>query len=213
MDGDGGERENDEGLHWQEMIVDPNLTIDEIITGHYNAFGMNDGPLTKKTHGVKERFTNEMRDLDMKISYATTNLSRYQALCKHFVPEQRQHADPKIYKRFPILVFGTYSAFWLYHFAWFFAFFEYPSVQFILSMVLLWQMHLWSHYLYMIPLPQVFAPYSCAMMPLQWHCEILNVVQQNTFSGITDMKKAFFTLLTRIAIASVTSLVSRKLKV
>lgn len=196
---------------WEQMLVDPNTPVSEIIMGHYQQYGMQDGPLTKKTtQGVRERLTNEMRELNMKTSHATTNLRRYQVLCCHYVPEERHQAEPKTYKRFPLATFGTKLAFWIHFYGWIFAFLQNPSAQFVVAFLFLWYLHLWSHQLYMTAIPELMIPYSCAKMPIQWHCGILNAVQNNTFTGIHDMRKAIIALFVRTFVSWVTTAVSRK---
>lgn len=199
--------------YWSSLITEGNLTPSEIINEHFELFGDNSGPLTSgKCSGAKDWMTAVMRGLRMKCTHAQTNLKRYSFLCHHFVRTQQHKALPKTYHSFHVKIFWKDMRFWRFFFGWFFAVFAYPSVQFAMSMVILWYMHSLSHHLYMVPIPQLLAPYSCVKMPFQWHCGILTFVQSNTFSGLYDMKKTALVLFMRIILDFMTSLLSRKLK-
>lgn len=199
--------------YWSLMIMEDKLTPSEIIKEHFELFGDNSGPLTSgKCSGAKDWMTATMRGLRMKCTHAQTNSKRYAFLCHHFVRTQQHKALPKTYHSFHVKIFWKDLRFWRFFFGWFFAVFASPSVQFATSMAIMWYMHSISHYLYVVPIPQLLAPYSCAKMPFQWHCGILTFVQSNTFSGLHDMKKTAMVLILRIILRSITAMLSIKLK-
>ena len=148
----------------------------------------------------------ELKRLNMKSSLASTNTLRYQWLCQHYI--QLEDAQPENYHNFP-LKFILYLRFHLHFFSWVFTIFENATVQFILSCVMLYYAHKWSYLLYYRKIDFLYVPYSCVDFPLQWHCEILNSVQNNTFTSIMEMKKTFVVLLTRLLLDYVAKLVSR----
>lgn len=199
--------------YWQEAIRDPTLSVKKVIKDHYEYFGDREGPIqTSRCHGAKAWMNEELRKLRIKVSRADSNSARYDLLCFHYVEQLQHRASPSSYHVFHYKTFWYHIRFWKFFYFWFFTFFEYPTVQFIIAMGIMCQLHALSHTLYMMPLPQIYAHYSCVQMPFQWHCEYLVFLQNNTFNGLQDMKKTAMTLLFRVALAQVTYFVSKKVK-
>ena len=199
--------------YWQEAFRDGTRSVENVIKDHYEFFGSREGPIqTSRCQGAKAWMNEELRKLRIKVSHADSNSARYDLLCYHYIDELRSQASPSSYHVFHYKVFWNHLRFWRFFYFWIFTFLEYPTVQFIIAMGIMCYVHAISHTLYMTPLPQIYAPYSCVQMPFQWHCEYLVFLQNNTFNGLQDMKKTAMTLLFRVALAQVTYLVSKKIK-
>ena len=176
-----------------------------LLYAHYTHYGLLDGPFTKSTFvGVREWMENEMKTLHMKYSKATTNKTRYIWLCEHYFTPNT--ANPENYHRFPVAMWSQ-ARFYRHHFGAIFGFVQNKTVQFIASMYSMWWLHKFSHEVYMIPLPQLKHAYPCHEVPTQPLCEILTFVQQNTFSGIKDMRKTVVTLVLTSFIGYIAKLV------
>lgn len=193
---------------WSKRLADTRGQFDEaLLRAHYNQFGAHDGPFTSSQFiGIREWFRTHMRALRMKESNATTNLTRYEWLCQHYFVEERSSANPMNYHQFPFGKFYTYPRFYKHFFSSIFSLFDNKFVQFILAMILMYQLHYWSHALYMVPMEVFKMHYPCAEVPTQPLCEILTFVQQNTFEGIHDMHKTLVTLFTTMFVSKVMSM-------
>lgn len=194
---------------WSRKLAETQGKFDvNLLREHYDQFGAHAGPFTSSHFiGVREWFRTHLRALRMKESNATTNLTRYEWLCAHYFIEERQFAEPQNYHRFPYTTFYMNIKFYKHFFATIFDVFQNTTVQFILAMLLMYQLHFWSHALYMMPIEVLKMHYPCAEVPTQSMCEILTFVQQNTFNGIRDMHKTVVTLVTTMFISKVMSLV------
>ena len=203
--------------HWEKRIASISKsqddTIASIIEDHFKFFGISDGPLTMTTtRGAKEWMQNEIKNLNMKHSQATSNATRYKWLCHHFVDSEKKNADPSNYKSLP-MAFAFHIRFYKHHFQTTFRFFMNPNIQFLLAMYLLLCIHSWSYQLYSTEIPALYIPYSCVKMPFQYHCEFLNFLQRNSFDGIMDMKKTFMVFATKMMIGFFSNLILTKKKI
>lgn len=210
---------------YKTLIADPQASVRQVILQHYEQFQRNGVLPDARLVGAKQFLEKGTSLLGIKYDYQRSNRQKYDVLCKHFVPEEQKNADPKAYRKFPILHFWWSPKFWK-HFVlgtWFVRpvlwFLQQQVVQGLIALALILTMHQWSHKLYFVPIKtnvavlDLFLPSdTCFDKPMQPFCKVLTTIQQNTFDGMEDMTKTFWTMATQLFVSSFVSFIARFVK-
>lgn len=180
------------------------VSMQEFLQKHHSLYGLNSGPLTESQtiKGLRNFFQDELRKISMKSTLATNNQTRYQWLCQHYLPGEQPNANPEHYHKFPFHQQWKNPKFYLYFFSTFFAILENSNTQFLLAIILVYLLHMWSHELYMRPIhPFILAP--CYKFPIQPGCSILNFLQQSTFNSIEETYKTFTVFAIKLILGAI----------
>jgi len=179
----------------EEFVVPLALTT-QVVCDLWERWG-DDCPLAfSTTKGARQVLDTFLRTSRMKVANLD-NTERWRRVVRNCVPAERHFADPQHYHHFPFKVFYKDLRFWKHFYATIFSVFHNDKVQFLISVGVLWFLHLWSFTLYTEPLPWLGAPISCAKLPVQFPCASLKFIQDNTFSGFNDILKLFLGFLTQ----------------